>query len=231
MQQTYVQRLRVIFRKIGPTRYTSHLDVARTWERILNRAKLPVDYSHGFNRRPKIQFATATALGTTSECEVMDVWFREEMSPEDALAMINERIAPGIEVISLEQVIINEPSLQAMTRETTFVATISEGIERDELKTAVENMLAAEEITRERKAKKGKIKEYNLRPLILDMETSETADQALQLTMRLVLEPGKTGRPDEILKEIGLDPLDIRIHRTAIVLENKAGERYHISAK
>jgi len=226
MKQTYVQRLRVIFRKIGPTRFISHLDVARTWERILNRAKLPVDYSHGFNRRPKIQFATATALGTTSNCEVIDIWFREQVTPSDARAKIEASLAPGIELTALQEVPLSEPSLQAMTRETSFVATISTSINAAELKTAVQNILSADQIMRERKAKKGKIKEYDLRPLILDLHTQQTADAALQLTMRLVLEPGKTGRPDELLKTIGLDPLDVRIHRTAIVLDNGKGTRY-----
>lgn len=226
MKQTYVQRLRVIFRKVGPTRYISHLDVARTWERILNRAKLPVDYSHGFNRRPKIQFATATALGTTSDCEVIDIWFREEVVPDEARIKIEESLAPGIELRSLVQVSLSEPSLQAMTRETSFVATIREGIGAADFETAVQNMLDADQILRERKAKKGKVKEYDLRTLIFDLKTGRTADDALLLTMRLVLEPGKTGRPDEVLKTIGLDPLDVRIHRTEIVLDDGKGVRY-----
>ena len=81
MERTYVQRIRVVFSKVGATRYISHLDVARTWERILNRAKVPVDYSHGFNKRPKMQFATATALGTTSLCEVVSTFGSKKRCP------------------------------------------------------------------------------------------------------------------------------------------------------
>ncbi len=36
--------------------------------------------------------------------------------------------------------------------------------------------------------------------------------------MRLCLEPAKTGRPDEVLLELGLDPLAARIHRTRLML-------------
>ncbi len=219
MQQTYVQRIRVVFRKIGATRYTSHLDVARTWERILNRAKVPVDYSHGFNRRPKMQFATATALGTTSDCEVMDIWLREEREPAEVQEMMQSRIAPGIEIREVYTVKTKEASLQAMTRETTFRATISEGISAEALKAGVDKMIAAESIIRERKAKKGKIKSYDLRPLIFDLALEEH-DGIFDLTMRLALEPGKTGRPDELLKQLGLDPLDVRIHRIKLVLDH-----------
>jgi hypothetical protein len=36
--------------------------------------------------------------------------------------------------------------------------------------------------------------------------------------MRLVMKPGKTGRPDEVLRALGLDPMAARITRTEIVL-------------
>ncbi|MCA9981214.1 MAG: TIGR03936 family radical SAM-associated protein, partial [Anaerolineales bacterium] len=99
---TYVQRLRVTFSKTGPTRFISHLDIARTWERALNRAKIPVTYSQGFNPRPKMQFATATPLGMTSECELMDVWLDEALDTAVAHEMMMQRMAPGIEVLAVQ---------------------------------------------------------------------------------------------------------------------------------
>ena len=39
MQANYVQRIRLIFSKGGPARFISHLDLARTLERALNRPK------------------------------------------------------------------------------------------------------------------------------------------------------------------------------------------------
>ena len=55
-------------------RYTSHLDVHRTWERTLRRARLPLAYSQGFNKRPKINLAVALPLGFTSDCELVEFW-------------------------------------------------------------------------------------------------------------------------------------------------------------
>ena len=79
MQPNYVQRLRLTFRKEGPARYISHLDLARTLERALNRAKVPVAYSQGFNTRPKMSMASALPRGYTSSHELADVWLTETM--------------------------------------------------------------------------------------------------------------------------------------------------------
>ena len=76
------QRLRIVFGKFGALKYTSNLDVAKIWERVLRRADLPLLYSQGFNTRPRLQLATALPLGITSECELLDVSLREEISLE-----------------------------------------------------------------------------------------------------------------------------------------------------
>lgn len=218
MEATYVQRLRVTFTKTGPTRFISHLDIARTWERALNRAKMPVTYSQGFNRRPKIQFATATPLGMTSQCELMDVWLDETVKPAVAHEQMMSRMAPGITVLDVTEVDLSGAALQTLTRETTYVAQLpAELITFEALQQKAADLLAAEALPRERFIKRRR-KKYDLRPLIIDLQAEQLNEDTSQLTMRLVLEPSKTGRPDELLKELGVDPLDVRIHRTEMVL-------------
>ena len=70
-------RLRVTFSKGGPLVYTSHLDLARAWERALRRAGVGLVYSGGFNPRPKLQLAAALPLGHTAEAEWLDVWLEK----------------------------------------------------------------------------------------------------------------------------------------------------------
>jgi radical SAM-linked protein len=74
MKANYVQRLRLVFAKDGPARFIGHLDLARTLERMLNRAQIPLAYTQGYNPRPRMQLATALPLGFTSECEIADIW-------------------------------------------------------------------------------------------------------------------------------------------------------------
>lgn len=217
MQANYVQRLRMKFSKIGPTRYISHLDLARALERALNRARVPVSYTQGYNPRPRMQFASALPLGFTSEAELADIWLEEEIDPATAPEQIMSRMAPGIVVHEVWEVPLDAPAMQASTLETAYVAMVDDVIDRSELRQRVENLLAAESVVRERRGK-----EYDLRPLILELKVDEDEDENLLLTMQLLLQPGKTGRPDEVLDALGLDPLSVRVRRTDIVLEDGA---------
>ena len=61
-------------------------------------------------------------------------------------------------------------------------------------------------------------KEYDLRPLIEAISLAETDANNPQINMRLTMRPGKTGRPDEVLRQLELDPMAARITRTEIVL-------------
>ena len=65
--------IRLGFYKKGALQYISHLDLQRTFQRILSRAELPLWYTQGFNPHPIMAFGSALALGWTSEYELLDV--------------------------------------------------------------------------------------------------------------------------------------------------------------
>ena len=214
----YVQRMRIRFSKFGPARFISHLDIARTWERALNRAKIPMAYSQGFNRRPRMSFATATPLGTTSECEFVDIWTKEVLDPAETMQIITEKMAPGIKLLEIADVPTSGKKLQVLTIDSTFEITITEGISRDELKQKVADLLAADEILRERTVKK-KLKQFDLRPMVYDLAVQDGEEgEPIMLIARLALEPSKTGRVDQVMLQLGLDPLDAKVHRKHVSL-------------
>ncbi len=214
----YVQRLRIRFSKFGPTRFISHLDVARTWERALNRAKIPMAYSQGFNQRPRMSFMTATPLGTTSDFEIVDIWTKEVLEPAHAMERITEKMAPGIKLLDINEVPTGGKKLQVLTKDSTFQITITEEIDRDELKQKVAELLAADEILRERVVKK-KLKQFDLRPMVYDLEVLDGEDgEPITMVARLALEPSLTGRVDQVMLQLGLDPLDAKVHRSHVTL-------------
>ena len=47
-------KLRICYAKTEEGRFLSHLDLARTMERVLRRAEVPLAFSEGFNPHPKI---------------------------------------------------------------------------------------------------------------------------------------------------------------------------------
>lgn len=213
MNANYVQRLRLTFRKEGATRYIGHLDLARTLERSLNRAQIPIAYTQGFNKRPRMALAAALPLGYLSECEMADIYLSEKMDPEAAREQMMKRMAPGIVVWRVEEVDLRAPALQTLTAVTTYTSLLLDPTDPATLQQNIDNLLAAKSIIRERRNK-----EYDLRPLVEDITLAETNDDNIQINMRLTMMPGKTGRPDEVLRSLDLDPMAARITRTEIVL-------------
>jgi len=213
MQANYVQRLRLTFSKFGPTRYIGHLDLARALERSLNRAEVPLAYTQGYNPRPRMQLAAALPLGFTSECELADIWLLEEVDPQQLHHSMAPVMAPGIEIQAVEEVDLAEPALQTCVVEAIYVARISGSASESGLSESITEFLGSESIMRERRGK-----QYDLRPLVLSLSLANDRDGQSKLQMRLSMLPGKTGRPDEVLSALGLDPHEALIHRQQLVL-------------
>jgi radical SAM-linked protein len=212
-----VQRLRLTFSKDGPARYISHLDLARALERALNRAALPVAYTQGFNRRPRLALAAALPLGYTSAAEVADVWLTERVAPEVFGARLMARMAPGIVVSAVAEVPLVAPSLQQQLVESVYEVSFPDGGDEEGLRRSVAELLAAGSLPRERRRPKDtRPQTFDLRPLILAMAVEAAGDGAPRLRLHLVQSATQTGRPDDVLAALGLDPLAARVRRVAL---------------
>lgn len=91
--------LRVKFKKTGALQYISHLDLVRTMNKIIVRAKLPLWYTEGFNPKPKMAFAAPLSIGTESLCEYMDLRLTERIEPEEALRRLNVNMTSEMQAI------------------------------------------------------------------------------------------------------------------------------------
>ncbi len=221
MQTQAVQRLRLTFRKFGPTRFIGHLDLARAWERALNRARIPMCYSQGFNRRPRMQFAAPLPLGYTSDCELVDLWLQEMLEPATVQARLMVALPPGVELVAVAEVALRQPSLPSLVMESVYEMTLlDESASYADLAGRVDAFLAASEVVRVRDDKT-----YDLRPLVLALALEESvrptqSGPVLVATLRQT--QNQVGRPDELLRALGLEPLDARVHRRALTLSPDA---------
>ncbi|MBO5879003.1 MAG: DUF2344 domain-containing protein [Clostridia bacterium] len=91
--------LRIKFKKVGDLQYISHLDLVRTMNKIIVRAKLPLWYTEGFNPKPKMVFAAPLSTGVESMCEFMDLRLSEKIDPEVAKKLLNENMTNEMQVI------------------------------------------------------------------------------------------------------------------------------------
>ena len=82
--------IRLGFYKKGALQYISHLDLQRTFQRILSRAELPLWYTQGFNPHPKLVFGLPLPIGCESVCEMADIKLVRDMPAEDILARLHK---------------------------------------------------------------------------------------------------------------------------------------------
>ncbi len=210
-------RIRAQFSKTEAMRFTGHLDLFSTLERTMRRANLPLSYSQGFNPRPKMTLASALPLGYTSQCELVDFWLDESLPLESIRGALDKAAPPGVQFQQVEEVPLEAPKLQNAIRSATFVVTLES--EEPELAEKVQQMMALDSIQRE-KMRKGKKREYDLRELVLEAGLLSPGEDGRQrLSLKLLALESATGRPDDVLDWLGIDPLSARVHRVAIELE------------
>jgi len=209
-----ITRIRVQYTKGPSLRFTGHLDLQRLWERLLRRSGLPIRYSQGYNRRARLNLASALPLGFISEAELLDFWMDRPLPQEEIKDRLSKTAPPGLTIQSVETVDLQEDALQVRMTASEYEITFFDPQDEKALEVKVEALLSQEKIIRTRRRKT-----YDLRPLILAMAVTDREGEPA-LWMRLNADPGATGRPDEVLDELGYLVTDMLIQRTCIILSD-----------
>ncbi|MXV92336.1 MAG: DUF2344 domain-containing protein [Chloroflexi bacterium] len=209
------QRLRITFGKAGTLRYTSNLDMAKIWERVLRRADLPLLYTRGFNTRPRISLAMPLPLGISSECELLDISLRERL--DFCEASLRARLLavspPGLSILAIEEVAPRSSAMQSRIISAEFRIHFHDRPERADLQGKIDELLGKESIIVER-TRRRKRSVMDVRPLILSLQIDDNADLLAHLSV------GDRGnlRPDHLLELLGMDDTYNRIHRSRLHL-------------
>ena len=212
------QRLRITYRKVGALRYVAHLDLMRTWERALRRARLPLAYSKGFSPHPRLALAAPLPVGMVGEGELMDVWLDEPAQPSAVQQRLQAALPPGLEIAEVRDIGERLPSLQASTRFASYrVRLAAPDIAVDGLRRRVDKLLALAEL-RVEEERGDKTRSYDLRATIRTIEV-ETAGDEVVLRMDLDLTPERTGRPASVLAVLGVTAEPLEVARERIVID------------
>jgi len=209
-------RARITFSKQGALRYTGHLDLHKLWERAMRRADLPLSYSQGFHPQPKISLAAALPLGFSSLGEVLDVRFNVEILTEEIAARLKDSLPPDIQITSVETVDERAPALQTQVLSATYDVHLTEPVDGSELTRKVEELLKSESLPRERRNKS-----YDLRPLIETLNVITEENKTVWLQMKLAARDGATGRPEEVLSALDIEPEYTHVERTLLIFQTE----------
>lgn len=177
--------IRVRFVRGEDVKYISHLDLMKTFERALRRAKLPIAYSQGFNPHPQMVFGLPLPVGVTSEAEYADFELTEETEPGKFKDILNKQLPAGLSIIeartgpdksnimasvtgaSYKVLACTAYSLNTETGESLCEEETAADIYTDRIENKLEEFLERSEIT-VRKETKNNVKMIDIRPMIKD---------------------------------------------------------------
>jgi radical SAM-linked protein len=205
-------RIRISFSKSGPMQFVGHLDLFRAWERTFRRSGLPLGYSQGFHPQPHLNLACALPLGFTSQCELLDAWLIGDFQISEVQEAISAALPPGLEINAVEPVDGHAPALQTLVTSAVYTITFLDNI--PDINMRMNKILRELHLPRQRRDR-----DYDLRPLIEEIRLLPlNPDQLTRITVQLAAREGATGRPEELLDELGVKFENTRIHREKLIL-------------
>jgi radical SAM-linked protein len=190
-----VQKLRIRYAKRGRLRFASHRDLARTLERALRRAQVPMAFSAGFSPHPKISYIGAAPTGAASEAEYVEIGVAVRCDPEALRQALDAALPPDVAV--LECVEAGEGTGSLADRIDTSVWRVElPGVALAELQAAVEAFLASDVVTVAKRTKNG-LKDIDARAAVVGASAAEEAGCAI---LHMVVRQGTPAvRPDDVL--------------------------------
>lgn len=216
------------FGKLHRLRFVSHLDLQRFMQMALRRTDLPVAYSQGFNPHPQMSFASALAMGWTSQAEILDVKLSAPVEREWAFDQMRRALPPDLPLQAVRLVDDRHPAMMAQLRMSDYRIILA-GERAGAIAGAIEGFLAETEVIALRKTKSGE-KPTDIRPLAVVLFEAPSPS-AVEIRARLMLTERATLKPDLLLKVLAeradvtpLEPENVHIHRLSLLGENASGE-------
>lgn len=179
-------------------RYISHLDYASLMERAIRRAKLPAAYSEGFNPHMKIAFASALAVGVTSDAEYMDIELTKPICQPEFFDKLSAALPNGVKLLKAREFDGKAKALMAMADladyeiRTELTGDFSAAVEAVNAFNAISEAVYTR--TMLKKVKTIEVKQYMLAPIELNEKDGE-----LILEMQIRITPSGSIKPGEVL--------------------------------
>ncbi len=205
-------KYRLEFSKEGDAKFVSHLDLVRLFTRVFKRAGLPLAYSEGFNPHPKMSIGIPLSVGVTSEAELLDAEFYEEVPAIEIKERMNQTMPIGIAITKVQRIEQGMPKLSSVSRASYRVSLSGEGVAKE----ALSEFLKRETIEVEKKTKRSE-KLVDIKPDIFGISHED------EKTLIMTLATGSTAnlKPEVVLSAMRLYIPDCageaeRIHRLSM---------------
>lgn len=230
MQLQSIQ-IRLKFTKEDEVKYISHLDLMRTFQRVIRRADIPIAYSSGFNPHQELSFGAPLALGVTSHAEYVDIKLDRDMPIAEIVDRLNANIPKGIRILG--GAVLGEKAKPAMSIVTHSRFTIRMKIKdltSEMLQKKIDSFLENEKILvmKEQPKKNFALKEIDIKPMIVYMQVlpgSELNGSGNEYFVNCLLQNGSRANlnPELLMKAFidftGYEISGIKVNREELYAE------------
>ncbi len=187
--------LRFRFQKKGRLMYISHLDLVRTFGKIVIRSGLPLWFTEGFNPKPKMVFSPPLSIGVESETEFLDLRLTERVDPNDALHAMGRNVTEELAMLQAYYPVHRLTDIRYLS----YDIHIRTRDASPALAEACEHVLLAEHVPYLKRGKKGAPDTMiDLRPGIAELSVI-CEDDVLHMTALLDADPCSFLNPDRLI--------------------------------
>ena len=192
--------VRIRYSKQGALKFIGHLDMMRSFQKLLRRAEADVAFSEGFSPHMIMSYAFPLGVGMTSDSEYVDVQLDPHGSGRELLEKLTKEAPEGIHFLEIRQIQPGKANKgMALVARADYTLTFREGHSWPEgWDTAFGDWLKTPQILVMKKGKRTE-KEIDIRPLIYDARAQGNPEGKIFLA----LSAGSAAniRPEMVMQE------------------------------
>jgi radical SAM family uncharacterized protein/radical SAM-linked protein len=211
---------RLEYSRLDAVRFLSHLEMIQVFFRALQRARVEVLFSQGFNPTPRVSFSPALPVGTESTAEFFDVELSRPLADHETfLRRLNRQLPTGIEVHRVVLLPANSSTKHKGPLLFGYEITLPRTLSAEE-KSRAQRFLEAESFVVSL-MKKGKPRQHDVRPQVktLTIKSDDTVH------LQLLHEDGRAGaKPLDLLQAVFAMPKDVILQARVIKGERQPVE-------
>ena len=204
------------FKIRGNLRFLSHAEVLKVFQRACVRAGVKMQYSQGFNPRPKLSLPLPRSVGVESDDELLCLRIDESTSAQAHKSIsdlctsmktrLSERLPEGCELLSVSVATANKSIRPCRA---TYVLTVRPEYVSEKLKAGIEHLLASDSLNvqrrihrkgRRQKTEDSTQKSVDVRGFLESIELDERG-----IVVECKVSSAGSIRVEEILQLLGLD--------------------------
>jgi len=203
----------VKFRIGGSLRFLSHAQTLRVFQRACVRAGLKIQYSRGFNPRPKLSLPLPRPVGVASDDELLSLRVRKSTGAQERKCIseqvykgISAQLPEGCELISVN---VAKAGASFQPCSATYVLAVRKEYLNEELKATIKRLLESESLSLERQIdskksrienRESRIKNIDVRGFLKSIELDRNS-----IIVECKISSAGSIRVDEILNLLRLD--------------------------